>query len=332
MSNRKPTVESYLHKAEALARLFPSLKKYRRRKTLKGAEKAAIARAHAIFEITRLPNVQRPEKYQHYTFPANRKRSIKTYLSSAKELEYFDKTLRRFRGRKRLKPGEKGRIAYLEKRLRNIGPSMEAMTPAEMRKLRRISPHIGFPIKGIGALKMRHVPNHQTKDVIAYKREITSDGMKISLGYRNGEKRVFLFIHTGADIDRIRAAADYLTARDGDDAVDPDYLPFGVAARQLFIWTNHGRTADGQPTTPRLLAQLGDESALQDLAETSASLAADIVSGGFALVFGDPDGLASEAIKKERDRQNYRTAKSLRAAMEGTFILGVIGIFVRPAK
>src|SRR5690606_39614232 len=113
MSNKKKQpAESYLRDAKALKRLFPSLKKYDRRKTLKPAEKAAIARARNVFEITQLPNDQRPERYQHYTFPADRKRSDASYIKAARRLADVAPSLAKYRGRKELKPSEKAAIAY----------------------------------------------------------------------------------------------------------------------------------------------------------------------------------------------------------------------------
>lgn len=331
MSTPKQSVQSYLLDAKALARLFPSLKRYARRKTLKPQEKSAIARARNIWEIVQLPNAERPKHLRNYTFPVNRKRSIESYTNSARRLEELDPSMKRYRGRKRLKPGEKARIRYFEKRVKNISVDLEPVSQAEKKKLNKIAPGIIFPIKGLNALKLKQIPASGDPALVSYKREILPNGMRITTLYKTGVRRVWLFVYTGANIALIEQAANYLKAvDDGDQPIVPDYLPFDKAARQLYIWTNHGRTAAGQPNTQRLLAQLGDENALQELGESSASLAANITSGGFALVFGKPDGNASMAIGEEMSR--YKNEDALKAAVEGTWILGVIGFFEQAPK
>lgn len=52
MSRNKRELESYLESARELATVIPSLKKYKKRKTLRPAEKAAIARKEKIFRET----------------------------------------------------------------------------------------------------------------------------------------------------------------------------------------------------------------------------------------------------------------------------------------
>jgi len=339
MSKQKTPTESYLRDAKALARLFPSLAKYKRRKTLRPAEKSAIARARNVFEITQLPNDQRPEKYQHYTFPADRKRSDASYIKAARRMADVAPAMAKYKGRKQLTPSEKAAIAYKEKRLRHAS-ALEPVTEKTAKKLERTAKRIAgkkarviFPIPGIRAIKLRNIEEASglydefdksgklIRKAFLKSRKVTATdyGMSVRVQYLSGVKRFYKFVYTGADREAMIAAADEL---------------FAEGARQVTVWLNHGRASESQPNTERFAAMIGDEDATAQIEKASPLLASRIKSGGYAMLLDAKEELreSEEAIneltsraakKKKRER-----IEELRVATENAnWIYGVVGIF-----
>jgi len=299
---------SYISNAKALARLFPSLKKYSRRKRLSPQEKAAISRAFNVWEITQLPNEARPEQYRNYTYPANRKRSDKSYVKAAERLADFAPALKKYKGRKRLSPAEKAAIAYKEKRLRHVSD----LTPLPEKTLEAIDSvakrqggkkaRVSFPIPGVRAIKLRNIETPETPGVASRRIEATNYGMSVTVRYNSGVKRRYKFVYTGADRDAMIAAAERL---------------FAEGARQVTVWLNHGRASESQPDALRFAAMIGDEFALSEIRAGSPSLAMTILSGGYAVI---PDATTpEEGAPEPKERPEKLEAVP--------WIYGVMGIF-----
>ena len=313
MSKQKIPAESYLRDAKALKRLFPSLAKYGRRKTLRPAEKAAIARARNVFEITQLPNADRPERYQNYTFPAHRKRSDASYIKAAKRMADVAPAMAKYRGRKELKPSEKAAIAYKEKRLRRV-TSLEPISEKTANKLERTAKRIAgkkarvtFPIPGVRAIKLRNIETPDTPGVAARKITATDYGMSVNVRYQSGVKRFYKFVYTGADRDAMIAAADEL---------------FAEGARQVTVWLNHGRASESQPNTERFAAMIGDEDATAQIEKASPLLASRITSGGYAFTLD-----AKEELKAKSRKRTKRGRETQEDTESANWIYGVVGIF-----
>lgn len=325
MSKQKIPAESYIRDAKALARLFPSLAKYKRRKTLRPAEKSAIARARNVFEITQLPNADRPEKYQHYTFPADRKRSDASYIKAARRMADVAPAMAKYKGRKQLTPSEKAAIAYKEKRLRRV-TSLEPISEKTANKLERTAKRIAgkkarvtFPIPGVRAIKLRNVETGETPGVKTRKIAATDYGMSVTVRYQSGVKRFYKFVYTGANRAALIAAADTL---------------FAEGARQVTVWLNHGRASESQPNTERFAAMIGDDDAIEQIEKASPLLASRITSGGYAMALNAKDELrdAEDAINELTSRSEKRKKKKqieeLRDATESAnWVYGVVGIF-----
>ena len=294
------SVKSYVADAKALSRLFPSLKKYRRRKTLKPQEKAAITRARNIFEIVdTLPNKDRPENLREYTFPANRKKKDRAYLNEAKKLaeigfDNFDK----YKDRKKLKPSEKAAITRARKKSRFLS-DLYPLPKKEAKKLKR---NIRFPVPGLNAIKLRNIETPTKDNRIKRKIAVTEYGLGISVLFPSGLKRFYKFVFTGPDIDlMIEAAADL----------------FGEGAKQVNVWINHGFSSEGHTELDRFAAMLGDENALKEVSEQTNVPVNLIASGGYSVLLNQED----------YDSDDFKTRLA-----EAVWIYGVIGVFETRSK
>lgn len=311
MSKQKIPVESYLRDAKALARKFPSLKKYRRRKTLKPAEKAAIARARNIFEIVQLPNKDRPEHLREYTFPADRKRSTRSYLNAAKRMERIaPDSMKKYRGRKQLKPGEKAYIRKLEKRTRftaELEPISEPLKKSLDKVAKRVSgakkARVSFPIPGVRAIKLKNIENADTPNVRKRTIRATDYGMSVTVDYETGYRRFYKFVYTGTDFEAMREAAEDL---------------FREGARTVYFWINHGRSSAGYRDIESFEAAIGDDEAREGMS-------------GQAIAQIDTD-ISVKLLQAQNARSEFEQGKITKedlALIENqmVWIYGVIGFF-----
>jgi len=260
-----------------------------------------------------LPNDQRPERYQHYTFPADRKRSDASYIKAARRLADVAPSLAKYRGRKELKPSEKAAIAYKEKRLRRV-TALEPISEKTAAKLTRTAKRIGgakarvtFPIPGVRAIKLRNIETPDTPGVKSRKIAATDYGMSVNVRYQSGVKRFYKFVYTGADRAALIAAADTL---------------FAEGARQVTVWLNHGRASESQPNTERFAAMIGDDDAIEQIEKASPLLASRITSGGYAFTLDKNDEL--KAKTRKRTKRGRETQEDTETA---NWIYGVVGIF-----
>lgn len=289
------TVKSYVADAKALSRLFPSLKKYARRKTLKPQEKAAISRARNIFNIVEtLPNDQRPEKLREYTYPARRKKKDQAYIREAKKLaelgfDNFDK----YKGRKKLKASEKAAITRARKKSRFLSD----LYPLPKKEAKKLKQNIRFPVPGLNAIKLRNIETPTRANGIKRKIRVTDYGLGISILFPSGLKRFYKFVFTGPDIDlMIEAAADL----------------FSEGAKQVNVWINHGFSSEGHTELDRFAAMLGDEQALREVsAQTNVPMNL-IASGGYSVLIKEDD----------YESDDFKTKLA-----EAVWIYGVIGVF-----
>ena len=305
MSTKKTySVKSYVADAKALSRLFPSLKKYSRRKTLKPQEKAAITRARNIFETVGDPRAptpkrSRPEEYRDYIYPVNRKKKDSAYLKEAKKLagigfENFSK----YKGRKTLKPSEKAAITRAKKKSRFLS-DLYRLPKQEAKKLKK---EIRFPIPGLNAIKLRNIEVPTKQNRIKRNIKVTDYGLAISVLFPSGLKRFYKFVYTGADMDAmIDAAADL----------------FGEGAKQVNVWLNHGFSSEGHTELDRFAAMLGDEDALREVSAETGIQAESIKSGGYAVILTEDDFDKEDVSEK---------------IAQASWIYGVIGLFETRSK
>ena len=212
----------WLQKARELEPKFPGLKKFRRRKTVRPGERSAIRHKLNIVNILLEPADLRPEKYRKYVFPSDRiikndlyyKDKIESALRAQPELA---RSLRQFRRVRKLKPGQKAYITKICKKLRfadNVFPLTTAMKKRLPKGVRDSA-----VIPGIRGIKFRQT-------LVDAALEVDEFGDII---IQSGASRWF-YRYTGEDPDSLADAAQ---------------AAFDNKAKQVNIWTVHGRVSGG---------------------------------------------------------------------------------------
>ena len=295
-SKNSYSIESYIADAKALSRLFPSLKKYKRRKTLKPQEKAAITRARNVFEAvgegpSATPRKTRPPRLREYVYPANRKKKDTTYAKEARKLAALGfGSMDKYKGRKRFNASEKAAITRARKKSRYI-------TDEYVRLKKKPKFDIRFKIPGLNAIKLRNVEVPTKDNKIKRKIEFTDYGLAISIKFPNGLKRFYKFVYTGSNID---ALIDTGT----------DLLEEG--AKVIAVWLNHGVTDQSFSTIQNFAASLGEVEAVREVSERVGIAPNRIVSGGYAVAY--------EEAEQRKDDGKVELA-------EVPWIYGVVGTF-----
>lgn len=298
------STESYLSDARAIADLFPSLKKYRRRKRLKPQEKAAIQRAVNIVDIVGRPSMatpikERPSQYRSYRYPAQRIKKDAAYIKEASQLAKIGfKNFKKYRGRKKLTPSQKAAITRAKKKSRHLS-DLEVLPEREAKKLRH---KIRFPVPGLDAVKLLNVPAPTKDNEIRRRLRAMNYGLGVSVDFPNGNRRFYKFVYTGADTDAIvEAAADLLAE----------------GAKSVHVWLNHGMAGEGHSNLDRFAAMLGEEEAIRAVSERTGIGQSKLVSGGYAVLI---------------DNDRMRTDEGKSEMAEIPWIWGVVGIFEKGRK
>lgn len=255
MARTKLPPEEYLSRARAIAHKFPVLKRFKRRRTVTGPEKALISRLWNLYRLIKDTKVAErvqmadageiPVWQVHYVFPGDRARSDAEYKRIARELRCFatpetKRTLKRvLAGRGRLSPWKK---AYIS-RLRKAMPYPEAIVPITRKIAKQLPKDAvrGYQRKQDETGKVTYKPGRGVYGIKLYgiepegvKRIQIKDGdlvvsepgrvwvfKRVEYNFRRGEQAV---------IDRFEAAAE---------------AAFGSfygkkKARQVFFWLPNG--------------------------------------------------------------------------------------------
>ena len=332
-SRKRPPNEYYRNAARALAKKFPSAKKYRRRKKFRPAEKAAIARLINIVEAVgwnyEIPNEQRPDHLKFYVYPAERLpgykrrasptrpldapgdhgRSDDSLIRRARELvegfpDDFARIARKKTNEERGRPlheriltdAERKLIIRREKRMRYAN-NLQTLNQAQIETLKSQKRWNNLKFSdGANFIKLRRV--EADAQLI-----VTREGMTTRAYYPKPKNiRLYRMIAVNrrgaAQFKAIMAAAQKLAAE---------------GAKQFYVWTNHGLTSIGARDPLELAAMLGDEAAMSQVAEESGEdRVIQIESDGFRLAF--------QAAKKKRRRDKLSNV---------VWIKGVAGLYER---
>lgn len=216
----KFSVQSYILDARALEKQgFTSLKKYRRRKTLTPAEKAAISRARNKFLAGGKPSSKKRKKDA-------------AYAELVKTLKSFDADYKKYARRKTFKPAER---AAITRRARKISwLKSKNFVPLTKAQARRI-PKAARADNKIPGIILRSAPGAKIK-------RVATDGtLYLEVNGRN-------WIYKPLPITRIIGSGDlYGEQQDAliDAFTDAAREAFDAGARQVHLWTAMGRSAEG---------------------------------------------------------------------------------------
>lgn len=326
MSTEK-SIESYLRDARDLSILFPSLKKYaRRRKNLSRYEKSAISRAVNIVKIVGrpetgyTPNESRPEHLRNYRYPAFRHRSITSYLESARRMARIIPKMKKFSRRKKLTPEDKISISHYEKRTRHTA-ELDPVSEKFMSEVDKVARHVTgsrkarvtFPVSGVRAIKLKNIEKPEqydkkgnligTKGVIKVIKRATDYGMNISVKYQNNYSRFYKCVYTGADYAAQVAAAEQL---------------FNEGAIAVYFWINHGRSSAGFRNLKTFKAAIGDDEMREGISEQAIAQIDTDISVKLLQIANARGEYAEGKISKE-DLQIIEN--------QMVWIFGVMGLF-----
>ena len=255
-------VAEYVTRARQLARRFPALKKYTKRRTLKSYEAGHITRLSNVAKLVEDTNIrQRRELFEDgeiqewmvsYTFPGDRIKSDKAYKDILRDrLEFATpetaKTIKKIiRQRTKLKPWQKGYASKIKKALSFVeDQTIIPVTKEQADKLPKdIVRGYGADHKGTGqgvyAIKLLNQSRKTIKDI-----QIIDGDMIV---------REFHYIYVYRHI-----PISYID--DGFDAVTDAFsqaaqAAFDNGAKAVWFWTNNGMAGGGHRTYKQFMNSL----------------------------------------------------------------------------